>query len=530
MNLRFDSLSQYLRFLFLFSLILVIFKPNNIVIGNIIYEPYRTQTHNQDSYSSEIFDGYNIYVLERMASSVGTTLNRTLLVTDLSGNIYFQREIDPDGSMSVVTTEFINSTTILYGDRAGAHLWNLETNKTKFLNFDGHHDYEINLVNGTFFALHSYDIEIAGFNYTFDKIQEYNENGILVWEKDTRDFLSTNQWCPFEDGGVTRDISHTNSISYDESEDVLYVNPRNVNTFYKIDHKTGDVLWGVGEYGNFTNYDIKGNEVEALFYHSHALKIVRNNTFFCFDNDRHNQTDGTSEYSRLVEIYVDEDKMQANTTWEWVANPEYHCEFWGDHDLLPNNNRFGVFGTHKSSYIGFSAVLIELNYAGDVVWEYKFPNDGSESFGIYQVDRFRFTPVVSEPLYINQGINNSYYEWKVWYNFFSKTIYTGSYYINIDNSLVKKGPIEFPRFWQSSTIRYYTTELDLQQHNISLIVGDEAGHLSNESQFFSPLGHINHNSFLPLRTATELITIFSILIPNLVGVILYFRKNRKSSV
>ena len=65
----------------------------------------------------------------------------------------------------------------------------------------------------------------------FDYIREFDMNGSLIWEKDMRDFIDHFQWCPFEDmESGSRDITHTNSISYDETEDVLYVKIVNART------------------------------------------------------------------------------------------------------------------------------------------------------------------------------------------------------------------------------------------------------------------------------------------------------------
>jgi hypothetical protein len=439
---------------------------------------------------SDYFEGYNLFVVERHSTPGWVILNRTMFITDTDGRIYFEREMLTDGALADNAAEFINSTTILYAELGHAKLWNLETNTTTHLNFSGHHDIERNYANNTYFVLKGYVIKIGGEEYLYDKIQEYTPGGNLVWEVDTIDFVNESQWCPFEDmeSGI-RDITHANSIIYDEKEDAVYLNSRNLNTFYKIDHKTGEVVWGLGEYGNFTMYDINGIQQEIMFYHGHDLEKISDNKFTYFDNDYHNQTDASNFHSRLIEITISETTKTANITWEWISPQDYFSGWWGDCDVLPNNNMLGVFGATDHINTDLGARLVEVNREHEIVWEFAFPKVGTDIFGVYNMERVRFAPVVSDPQFI-ETINSTYLEWDIWYNFKSKTDFTGTYYINIDEVTVETGQIILPRFWQSVQIQYSVDEITAGTHNISLIVSDEAGHLSNESEKFSSTGSL----------------------------------------
>ncbi len=440
--------------------------------------------------STNRFEGYNLFVVERRSSLGWTMINRTMLITDLDGNIYFERELGYSGTLADSAAEFINSTTILYGDAGHAYLWNIETDVTKYLNLTGHHDFERNYANNTYFVLKGGVIEINGSEYLYDKIHEYSQEGDLVWEFNTLDVVNESYWCPFEDmESGFRDLTHSNTVFYDETEDVIYLNMRNINTFYKIDHKTGKVLWGLGEFGNFTLYDIFGYQQENIFFHTHSLEKTGNNTFLVFDNDMHNQTNANNLNSRLLEMTVDEDKMIANVSWHWISTVDYFSGWWGDCDGLPNNNVLGVFGATGHPETEYGARLVEVNRNQEIVWEYNFPKVGDEVFGVYKIERVRFAPIVSTPRFIEE-VNASYLEWDVWYNFRSKTKFDGTYYVDIDGVAVETGQIEFPLFWQSTQVQYLVDELTAGSHNISLIVSDEAGHLSNESDRYSSTGSI----------------------------------------
>ena len=466
------------------------FSSSNIELNKTFTAIDKTKYTILDLEGNDRFEGYNLFVLERHSTIGWTIINRTMLITDLDGNIYFEKELETYGALADNAAEFINSTTILYQELGYVKLWNIETNVTQEFSFAGHHDAERNYANNTYFVLKGYVIEINGSEYLYDKIHEYSPEGSLVWEIDTIDFVNESLWCPFEDmESDWRDLTHFNSIFYDEEEDVIYLNSRNLNTFYKIDHKSGKVIWGIGEHGNFTMYDIYGNQQNIIFYHGHAVEKINDNQFILFDNDMHNQTNANNLQSRLLEITLDEEKMIANVTWQWISSSDYFSGWWGDCDLLPNNNMIGVFGTtsHIDDEIG--ARLVEVNRNHEIVWELSFPKVGDEVFGVYRVERVRFAPIVSTPRFI-EDINSSYLEWDIWYNFRSKTNFNGTYYITVDNVTVDTGQIEFPLFWQSTQIQYVVDEITAGNHIISLVVADEAGHLSNESDRYSSSGII----------------------------------------
>ena len=59
------------------------------------------------------------------------------------------------------------------------------------------------------------------------------------------------------------DLTHSNSLFFDAENDILYYNARNPNTFYKINHSSSEVIWGLGEHGNFS-YSMK-KDYKELF-------------------------------------------------------------------------------------------------------------------------------------------------------------------------------------------------------------------------------------------------------------------------
>jgi len=329
-------------------------------------------------------------------------------------------------------------------------------------------------------------------NYEFDMIEEYTSTGQLIWSLDTHSFISHTQWCPFRDThkndkyhGPVADLLHSNSLFYDAEEDILYYNARNPNTFYKIDHKTGQVLWGLGEYGNFTLFDQHGNQQRNLFYHAHAVEKVDEDTFILFDNDYHNQTNPNNKRSRLLEIQINETTMTANESWTWTAPPEYYSAVYGDADRLPNGNRLGTFGTwghilDRQELIG--PRLVEVNDAGQIVWELNIPNSKHHLYSVYSLDRFRIIPILSSPPDIQMiSMENITVRWQTWYNFRTAWRMRGAYTFYLDGVSIENGPHMFDKFWRPTNLTVNLGRLEPGDYNLTVALADEAGHLTTDS-------------------------------------------------
>lgn len=516
-KLRLNS-NRILLLIFVLTNLILLVNNQNAFANNSDFQFEANLVYND---LEQRFDGYNLFVVEKRDSSTWHVVSRSLLITDMTGNIYFQKNLQTTSVFVDFPAKFIDSHTIMYGEDDGIRLWDIETNEVIKLSIEGHHDYEKNYLRNSYYSVFGYSDVVDNVTYIYDYISESKANGDFIWTFTTKELLIPEQWCPYEDMiGASRDLSHVNTLCYDEDEDCLYVNVRNVNTFYKIDAQSKEVYWGLGEYGNFTLYDIHGKEKNSLFYHAHALEKIRDNTFLIFDNDFHNKTDANDRQSRLLEIVLDEDKMQANITWEWIAPEEYYSDIWGDCDILPNENYLGVFGTHLHPGTKFGARLVEVNTQGDIIWEMSFPEKQGYTYGVYMADRFHFTPIVSDPVFIDEGEGSGYLEWDVWYNFRAKTDFVGKYYINLDGTDIETGQFTYKKYWQQEKFQYYTDLETIQNHDISLIAEDEAGHKSNESEIYSPINSIQIE-------IGDLSGFDLIIIPTLSAVVGYYIKKRK---
>jgi hypothetical protein len=430
--------------------------------------------------TSGFFDGYNLLAVARYNRTDGSLVNQSIIIADMDGIVVAEK---PNVTM-VPAAEFLNTTTIIFATDASepkASLWNFQTNVTQSLEVYGHHSFEYNPNSNTIFTYQDYNVQINGTYYKYDYIIEVDLEGNVVWWMDTRPIMPIDWACPYSDfAGSIVDLTHSNSIFYDPDSDVLYIHPRNLNTFYKINHTSSEVIWGLGEYGNFTLFDANGVEKDNLFYHAHAVEQVDDNTFILFDNDYHNQTDSNSKDSRILEITINQTTMTANESWSWTASDSYYAPYWGDADRLPNGNRLGVFGTitHPGAP-GMGGRIVEVNAIGEVVWELNFPSSSEFYHGVYRAERFRYTPTIYPPTdltaYEGEEVKTT---WDVRYNFRPKWSVEGNYSIYLDSIEVENGSVFFDKLWRPAYLETNLGYLSIGTYNLTLAIYDEIGNSS----------------------------------------------------
>ncbi|MFX0125584.1 MAG: aryl-sulfate sulfotransferase [Candidatus Hodarchaeota archaeon] len=421
-------------------------------------------------HSGKSFDGYNAFQFRDFLLS-----HFEYRITDMNGNIvnkFWSRNTYGYGHQ-------INSTTFLVV--AGpAYLWNIETGKNTSLPLGSHHDISYNPITKTFMTMKEVKVDYEQHTYRIDSIRETNMAGDILWELNTTSFIPFEWWDRYREyDGSIRDITHSNSLFWDIEEDMIYLLCRNLNTFFKISHSTGEVIWGLGEFGNFTLFNHEGKQRQNLFNHAHALEKVDDNTFILFDNDYLNLSDLQSPLSQMLEITIDEATMTANTSWFWKGTPEYYSAYWGDADRLPTGNRFGTFGAtyHRDTDIG--PRLVEVNESGQIVWEMYYKGG---SLGIYKAERFRLNPTLSSPedkvVEINEDISLS---WQTWSSFRARYKMNGSYILYQDGQAIDAGEITFNKFWLPTNLTFVKSPLGIGDYNFTLVIYDEGGHITKDS-------------------------------------------------
>ena len=329
-------------------------------------------------------------VFEYNPANASQIVHSYLVVMKTDGELLNLKEYDdPQGDYGI--TKYINSDTIMYQGAPGVttHFWNLDTNQTTdFPEVTGyHHDIDYDPATGDFLTLgHDFRI-VNGSNVLYDTINEYNATGAVLWTWDTYDYLPfswNNPLIPTTtyNGETAIDFTHCNAIQWDFAENVCYLNSRSLDTFWKINMTTGDIIWGCGLHGNFTLLDASGNVVSSLWYGCHDPEEIAPDVFIMFNNDYMNLTNPNDDRSSILEVTLNEQNMTAKETWSWEAPADYYSAFWGKADVLPNGDAIGTFGPPTKPYnSSIGAVLVEVNPQGKVVRTWTFP----AGWGIYRV-------------------------------------------------------------------------------------------------------------------------------------------------
>jgi hypothetical protein len=183
----------------------------------------------------------------------------------------------------------------------------------------------IELPNGNFMSL-SYsfqDVDYQGegtLHVAGDLVVEFTPEGELVWTWDSFDHLDPQRRrdgffgsLPITDP-LTRenafDWTHANGIVY--ADGIVYVSLRHQDWILAIDHATGELLWRLGDEGDFT----LGPDA-TWFFHQHSPQWQPDASLLVYDNAVGNpdQPDSDAE-SRAVRYVLDLEAMTASQVWQ----------------------------------------------------------------------------------------------------------------------------------------------------------------------------------------------------------------------
>ncbi len=319
-----------------------------------------------------------------------------LVVMKTDGTIEYLLQSNNTAPNYEVAKNIAQNTLLIQADPKGGsatstmlatHIWNYVTNTTTdYPNVYGHHDIEYNPINNTFLTLQVYAKNVNGTADLFDKIVEFNATGGVLWTWDLGNVIPVSEADPFGptdvfNGTVVQDFSHSNALQWDYNNNIVYLNSRHLDTFYKINMSNSKLIWAVGKYGNFTLLSENGTKVNSLWYHSHGTYQVAPNVFEMFDNDFDNETNPSDCQSRMIELIVNESSMTAYVNWQWRAPASYWSFALGSSILLPNGNRLGTFGvpSHQRpenaqlNFTNTGAIVVEVDPLGNIVRTYTFP-------------------------------------------------------------------------------------------------------------------------------------------------------------
>jgi len=160
---------------------------------------------------------------------------------------------------------------------------------------------------------------------------------------------------PEEEGG-TFDYFHINSIDVD-SDDNLLVSSRTTFAVYKIDRRTGEVIWKLG--GKRSSFEMGPG---TWMRYQHDARRQTDGTITVFDNGGVQKDD--QSYGLVLE--PDEDEMTVTLEREY-ANPSGRvAAVMGNVQLLPNGHAFIGWGSDP--------VFSEFGRKGELLFSARFPS------------------------------------------------------------------------------------------------------------------------------------------------------------
>jgi hypothetical protein len=164
------------------------------------------------------------------------------------------------------------------------------------------------------------------------------ETGVVLFEWHSFDHVGVEEShvAPPEDPDLVYDYFHINSIDvYDENH--LLISARNTWTVYKVDRKSGEILWRLG--GKKSDFEM-GEGTRTAFQHD--ARRHPDDLITIFDNGAHPQV---HEQSRAILLRLDEGEMRATLLREYTSPEKIVATSQGNAQLLPNGNVFVGWGS-----------------------------------------------------------------------------------------------------------------------------------------------------------------------------------------
>ena len=208
------------------------------------------------------------------------------------------------------------------------------------------------------------------FPWVGDKLVEWDKDTKeIIWEWNVFDHFNMNDFDQF--GGtwnqayldLHHDWTHVNALTYDDSEDAIYISTRHLSRITKIDYPSGEIIWNMGH--NMPSGDVEiGHEIGFSFQHS--VQILDNGNILTFDNGNlspeFRQTE--QQISRAIEIKIDsiDNAFSTELIWEYELAPELFGFASGNAQKLDNGNVL-------ITTVGGGGRSIEVSGEGEIIWQ-----------------------------------------------------------------------------------------------------------------------------------------------------------------
>jgi hypothetical protein len=200
-------------------------------------------------------------------------------------------------------------------------------------------------------------------------IQEIDiKTGLVLFEWHALDHISLSEsYKSAKTGGYVYDPFHINSIALDRDGN-LVVSLRNTWAAYKIDRRSGNVIWRLG--GKRSNFKMGPGTAIAF---QHDLVIQPDGTFTIFDNGA--GPPRVHRQSRVIRIAVDTHNMRVSLRAQYRHVPPLSSLWEGSAQLLKGGEVLTGWG--QAPYVS------EFNARGRIDFDIRF-NTGIDSYRAYR--------------------------------------------------------------------------------------------------------------------------------------------------
>jgi hypothetical protein len=171
--------------------------------------------------------------------------------------------------------------------------------------------------------------------------------------------------------GKVHDPFHLNSIELDKDGNLL-VSARHTNAVYKLDRRTGDVLWRLG--GKQSSFTMGEGTTFRL---QHDARRGPDGTITLFDNVSE-ELPPRGRQSRGITIALDEERMRATLVRELEHPDGLLSPTQGSMQALADGGAFVGWG-------GLQPVVSEFDAGGRTVFDARFEAEGVESYRAYRM-------------------------------------------------------------------------------------------------------------------------------------------------
>jgi hypothetical protein len=169
-------------------------------------------------------------------------------------------------------------------------------------------------------------------NAIFQEVDIANGRVLLEWQSLDHVPVSESYWpvsvWPW-------DYAHLNSIDVDIDGQLL-VSARNTHAVYKIDRRSGEIIWRLG--GKQSDFEMGDG---AAFAWQHDARRQQDGTLTVFDNEG---TPNGGPQSRAVVLEIDEQRMTAQVERQFLHPLGLQASSMGNVQVLPNGNVFVGWG------------------------------------------------------------------------------------------------------------------------------------------------------------------------------------------